>query len=633
MSASPPRSAAGPAGDRPVGAAHTTRDGEDPARGVSAHAVLRAGHEEQRRRAAHPWPRRSPLLVLATSLLVTALAAGFVASTGRDRARTRFENAVQGAGDRIEARVGSHVALLHGATALFAASDTVTAADFGRYVQRLDLAARYPGVRAIGYSRRLRVGPTPGAETHAVAFLEPLDSVNRALLGYDMHQDPMRREAMDRARDSGLPAASAALALRGANPAGTRPGFLLYVPVYRRDAAVRDVAARRDALLGFVYAVFPSDELFAGIFGHEETPRVFVRVFDGADTTTGTLLVDSRTHATPGGPAPSPGVLAPAGVLDTLDVGGRSWTLAFAPMPEAGAIGSRDSIALGVAGLGALVALTLFFLTRAEVQARERAERSEAERSRFFAAMSHELRTPINAILGYNDLLLAGIFGELPPVQEDGIRRSQRAARHLLELVNDVLDLSKLEAGKVDVAPEPVRVDELLDDLLTTIRPMAEERGCTVELARATCAFSIRTDPRRVRQILLNLLSNATKFGAGHPVHVACVCVPHGAVIPGGGRRRTAGDAVVIAVRDHGPGIARGDQERIFEEFVQLPGSTPGGTGLGLPISRRLAELLGGALTVASEPGDGSTFYVTLPRDGRRTPNDSRRERRDVTIS
>jgi signal transduction histidine kinase len=606
---------------------------EDPARGVSAHAVLRAGQAEQQRRAARRWPRRSPLVVFASSLLVTAMAAGFVAATGRDRDRSRFENAVQGAGDRIEARLGSYVALLHGATALFAASDTVTAEDFRRYVQRLDLAARYPGVRAIGYSRRLRAASASAAETHAVAFLEPLDSVNRTVVGYDMHADPMRREAMDRARDGGLPAASAALALRGASTAGMRPGFLVYVPVYRRGVAVSDVPARRAALLGFVYAVLPADELFAGIFGQEEAPRVFVRVFDGADTATGTLLVDSRAHAAPGGALPSTRPQAPARALDSLDVGGRAWTLAFAPVPEGSAVGSRDAIALGVAGLGTLVAFTLFFLTRAEVRARERAERSEAERSRFFAAMSHELRTPINAILGYNDLLLAGIFGELPPVQEDGIRRSQRAARHLLELVNDVLDLSKLEAGKVDVAPEPVRVDELLDDLLTTIRPMAEERGCAIELARAGCAFSIRTDPRRVRQILLNLLSNATKFGAGRPVHVACVCVPHGAVIPGGGRRRTAGDAVVIAVRDHGPGIARGDQERIFEEFVQLPGSTPGGTGLGLPISRRLAEVLGGALTVASEPGDGSTFYVTLPRDGRRTPNDSRRERRSVTIS
>jgi signal transduction histidine kinase len=117
--------------------------------------------------------------------------------------------------------------------------------------------------------------------------------------------------------------------------------------------------------------------------------------------------------------------------------------------------------------------------------------------------------------------------------------------------------------------------------------------------------------------VLLNLLSNATKFGAGKPVVVRCSHLPHGAPLPTTGRRarrrRTAGDAVVIAVIDEGPGIAPADQERIFEEFVQLPGATPGGTGLGLPISRRLAELLGGRLSVESTPGRGSTFALTLP--------------------
>jgi signal transduction histidine kinase len=232
--------------------------------------------------------------------------------------------------------------------------------------------------------------------------------------------------------------------------------------------------------------------------------------------------------------------------------------------------------------------------------------------------MSHELRTPVNAVLGYNDLLLAGVYGPLASAQEHGIARSQRAAHHLLELINDVLDLSKLEAGKMEIAVEPVPLAEFLDDLLVTIRPMAEERGCALRLEREGCDCSIDTDPRRLRQILLNLLSNATKFGAGHPVVVHCTMVPHGAALPGGagrgGRRRTAGDAVVVAVTDGGPGIAPADQERIFEEFVQLPGSTPGGTGLGLPISRRLAELLGGQLTLESAPGRGSTFAVTLPR-------------------
>jgi len=251
--------------------------------------------------------------------------------------------------------------------------------------------------------------------------------------------------------------------------------------------------------------------------------------------------------------------------------------------------------------LGLTMAGLLFVLTRAQVEARARAERSEAQRSRFFAAMSHELRTPINAIVGYHDLLLAGVFGELPPGQLHGIERSQKAARHLAELVNDVLDLSKLESGKLKLEIEPFRVDELIEDLLGTIRPMAEERGCEIRVDTTRCTHPVRSDPRRVRQILLNLLSNAAKFGAGQPIDVRC--------------RPRSGGGVCIEVTDRGPGISPENQPRIFEEFVQLQGSdNDGGTGLGLPISRRLADMLGGILDVESDVGKGATFRLLLPR-------------------
>jgi signal transduction histidine kinase len=621
----------------------------DAARGVSAHVVLRAGDAEARRRRARRWPRRSPLLVLAAALVFTLVGAVLVALSGRNRIGARFENARQGAEDRIRARLETYTALLYAASAFFAASEDVTAPDFARFVAHLDMARRFPGMRAIGYSERLgpwtgdsataaarlatlrargsvadRLWPlTPRDEQHAIVYLEPLDARNRAAIGYDMFSDTVRREAMARARDTGQPAASGAVTLVQEITEQRQRGFLVYLPIYRDDVPLGDVASRRAALRGFVYAAFRADDLFAGIFGSEESPRVLFRVFDGVDTTGGILLADSRRL--PGAradlaPPPSPlGALAarPPQQLRRLEVGGRPWTIAFIGRPEPERV-SRDVLALLTAIIGTGVSLALYLLSRAQVRARERAERSEAMRSRFFAAMSHELRTPINAILGYNDLLLAGVYGALPQSHEDGIRRSQRAARHLLELVNDVLDLSKLEAGKIDVAMEPVRLDELLEDLLTTIRPMAEERGCTLELSRAPCALSIRTDPRRLRQILLNLLSNATKFGAGHPVRIGCECLPQGAVPPGGRRRRTAGDAVVITVADGGPGIGLDDQERVFEEFVQLPGATPGGTGLGLPISRRLAELLGGTLTLVSTPGRGCAFHVTLPREPRR---------------
>jgi signal transduction histidine kinase len=219
--------------------------------------------------------------------------------------------------------------------------------------------------------------------------------------------------------------------------------------------------------------------------------------------------------------------------------------------------------------------------------------------------MSHELRTPINAIIGYNTLLLDGIYGPLDAQQQHGIERTHKAAKHLLELVNDVLDLSKIEAGKFDLTVQPSSFPGLIEDLFVTVRPMADEHGCALSLDHQGPSVTVETDPRRVRQVLLNLLSNAIKFGRGAPIDVTS----HG----------TAEGGVEIAVRDHGSGIAPEDLERVFDEFVQLKhpgprGSAEVGTGLGLPISKRLAVLLDGELTAESEVGVGSTFCLRLPR-------------------
>jgi PAS domain S-box-containing protein len=230
--------------------------------------------------------------------------------------------------------------------------------------------------------------------------------------------------------------------------------------------------------------------------------------------------------------------------------------------------------------------------------AEEEREAAVASRNRFYAAMSHELRTPVNAILGYNDLLLSGVYGPLQEVQEVAVGRAQRAARHLLDLVNDVLDLSKLEAGKLELELEPFSVPELINDLFATVRPLAEEQGSELRMVDSGGCQPVVSDPRRVRQILLNLVSNALKFGSAKPVEVRCGPCP---------------DGVAIEVVDRGAGIGAEDLGRIFEEFVQLPSTKLGGTGLGLPISRRLAHLLGGRLEVESTPGVGSTFRLILP--------------------
>jgi PAS domain S-box-containing protein len=228
-------------------------------------------------------------------------------------------------------------------------------------------------------------------------------------------------------------------------------------------------------------------------------------------------------------------------------------------------------------------------------------ERAMTARNRFYASMSHELRTPINAVLGYSTLLLERIYGPLNDKQVEGIERTQRAARHLLELVNDVLDLSKIEAGKIDLRLQPVSIHSLIEDLFVTVRPLADEHGSRLTCRAEEGEISVTTDPRRVRQILLNLLSNAIKFGAGKPIEVTC--------------ERGDGRGVIVTVADQGPGIPQEDQERIFQEFVQLGHvQLQGGTGLGLSISRRLAEILGGTLTLQSVPGDGCRFHLSLPQ-------------------
>jgi signal transduction histidine kinase len=238
-----------------------------------------------------------------------------------------------------------------------------------------------------------------------------------------------------------------------------------------------------------------------------------------------------------------------------------------------------------------------------DVTERVRAEREKAAataaRDRFYAMVSHELRTPVSTVMLYNELLLSGVYGEVDEGQREALERSQKSAQHLLDLINDLLDLSKLEAGKMEARLEEVELAELVEGVAGAVRPMAEEQGCSLNVFVAERPLPITGDARRIRQILLNLLTNALKYGRGRPVDVRAA--------------RAADGGVEVEVRDHGPGILPEDLPRIFEDFVQL-GDEPGpGTGLGLPIARRLAALMGGALDVASTPGEGSAFRLFLP--------------------
>jgi hypothetical protein len=230
------------------------------------------------------------------------------------------------------------------------------------------------------------------------------------------------------------------------------------------------------------------------------------------------------------------------------------------------------------------------------------AEAGNRSKSDFLAAMSHELRTPLNAIAGYTELMQAGVSGPLTEAQHDQLSRIQRSQRHLLGIINDILNFSRIEAGKVAYVMGPIVLQDLVSDVATMIQPQADKKRLRLTLARCSPALMARADRGKVEQILLNLLSNAVKFtDQGGEITIVC-----GAVT----------DHVLLSVRDTGIGIPDGQQESIFAPFTQVGRSLASpmeGTGLGLAISRDLARAMGGDLTVESREGEGSTFTLSLP--------------------
>lgn len=231
----------------------------------------------------------------------------------------------------------------------------------------------------------------------------------------------------------------------------------------------------------------------------------------------------------------------------------------------------------------------------------EHAQAADRAKSAFLSAMSHELRTPLNSVIGFTGVLLGGLAGAIKPEQREPLTIVQRNGRHLLDLINDVLDLSKIEANEMRLSPGPFDLAQVAREALDSIAPAASAKGLALARDLALEQLAIPGDRRRTAQILLNLLSNAVKFTEAGTVTLS--------LSAGNGK-------ALIAVRDTGPGIAGGDLPRLFREFEQLDvglGRRNEGTGLGLALSRRLARLMDGDIVVASRPGQGSTFSLFLP--------------------
>jgi signal transduction histidine kinase len=282
-------------------------------------------------------------------------------------------------------------------------------------------------------------------------------------------------------------------------------------------------------------------------------------------------------------------LLSPGDLSTTTSIANRLLSLS--------AIGATTFLALR--GQAAQIALQI-----AQQDKSRQLELASERKSQFVASMSHELRTPLNAIIGLTEMIVtnAARFGTEKALEP--LRRVNAAGKHLLNLINEVLDLSKIEAGKLELNPEPVNLARLIDEVIGTAGQLAEKNKnrLVVEAKENLCALT--ADPMRLKQILLNLLSNACKFTKEGEIALRVRKVADGR------------DWVELAVADTGIGMTAEQQAKLFQEFTQADSLTArryGGTGLGLAITRKLARMMGGDVTVASEPGKGSVFTVRLP--------------------
>ncbi|MCT7970503.1 CHASE domain-containing sensor histidine kinase [Laspinema olomoucense] len=332
-----------------------------------------------------------PYFVLVVTLLLTALASYTVDRTSQSKERLRFQNAIERTTDSIDKRLDTYLALLRATRGLFAANPRVSREQFQQFIYNLELPQRYPGIQGIGVSVRVtpeqqeriqaeiqaqnpgRLGVNPESargEYHAILYLEPLDQRNRGAIGYDMFSEPVRRAAMERARDQGVAAASGPVTLVQEIEEYKQAGFLIYLPIYRSGVTPAGVDSRRSQLWGFIYSPFRADNLFMGIFAEEQYSTVDFEIYDGGELSPEFLLHSSHQYQGRNSHSHHPRFRG----MRTLNVAGRTWTIAFASTPEFDQLSGRNLVPY-ICCSGLIIASILFLLTRSQAQARYAAER------------------------------------------------------------------------------------------------------------------------------------------------------------------------------------------------------------------------------------------------------------------
>ncbi len=568
--------------------------------------------------------------VLLISLLLAALAYYYVRNTVEAQNAVRFGETVRATRAAVDRRTDDYLDAMFGARGLILASDDVEGPEWEEYVDGVEPVRRLGGFQALAFAERVEPderedfvrrmeeeglpGLRPGLDAFGqrpvyfpVRLAAPADEANRDMFGRDLYADPANRDAMDRARDEGLPRATETgyvltrAAPDAAGDLALKPGFVVYLPVYEEGESTETVAERRQALTGFIVGTFRRDGLLDAVFGGRVDPAVDFEVYAGENPGSSALLYDADGVRRAG----------VAGYDDLLtqersiEVAGRDWGLYFATLPGFEREG-QSRLPLFVLATGIGVSLFLFGISSMLVRSRLRAERASEdledanrelegtnrELEAFSYSVSHDLRAPLRTIDGFSQILAEDYAERLDDEGLDYLTRVRTASRHMAELIDDLLDLSRV--GRRPLKRERVDLSALAAGIADDLKRSDPGRDVDFVIEEGVAA---RGDVGLLKVALENLIGNAWKFTSREQKATIRFGVSGGA----------------FYVSDDGAGFDAAYKDKLFGAFQRLHGPEEfEGTGIGLATVARIVHRHGGEVWAEGAVGEGATFCFTL---------------------